>query len=134
MDRELSYLRKYGPAFFTVRQLTHITVKEYQSIAAHITEQGVNVNGSVVGLNSQCGGQLTAAVGELLKRVEAEPPKPGSEPEPFDSLLKHCQAVAHRLQSFGGSLDPGQRLELGKAVSEIRVAAARFGVVIWDRR
>ena len=33
VERELGYLRKYGPAFFTVRQLTHITVKEYQSIA-----------------------------------------------------------------------------------------------------
>ena len=36
VERELSFLRKFGPAFFTVRQLTHITIKEYQSIAAHI--------------------------------------------------------------------------------------------------
>ena len=134
VERELGYLRKYGPAFFTVRQQTHITITEYRSIAAHITKQGVNLDGAVVVLDSQNSGQLMAAVGELLKRVEPGPLKPASEPEPFFALLKRCQTVAQQMQSFDGGLDPTQRLELGKAVGEIRGAAAGLGVVIRDRR
>src|ERR1700688_1883996 len=93
VERELGYLRKYGPAFFTVRQLTHVTVKEYQSIAAHITEQGVTLDGAVIVLHSGNSDRVSAAVEELLQRVEPEQLQPAPDPVPFDTLLKRCQTV-----------------------------------------
>ena len=134
VERELGYLRKFGPAFFTVRQLTHITVKEYQSIAAHITEQGVNLDGTVIALHSGNSDQVSAAVKEILKRVNPEQLPPALEPLPFNTLLKRCQNVAQQLQSFDGSLDPAQRLALTKVVAQVRTAAAGLGAVVWDRR
>jgi hypothetical protein len=133
VERELGYLRKYGPAFFTVRQLAHITVKEYQSIAGHITDQGVNLDGAVVALSAQNSDQVAAAVEALLKRVGPAPRKPAAQPETFDSLLERCEAIAQQLQSLSGALDPTQRLELGRVVAGIRAAAASLGVTIWDR-
>jgi hypothetical protein len=67
VERELGYLRNYGPAFFTVRQLTHITVNEYQSIARHITEKGVYLDGAVIALHAQNSDPVAAAVDQLLK-------------------------------------------------------------------
>jgi len=138
VDRELGYLHKYGPAFFTVRQLTHITVKEYESIAGHITEHGVNLDGSLVAVHVDNSDQLAAAVEELLKRAEPRqpkpPPKPPPEPLAIDAVLKRCRTVAEQLQSLNGNLDIAQRLELANAVAEIRAAAAGLGAAIWDRR
>jgi hypothetical protein len=134
VDREISYLRKHGPAFFTVRQLTHVSVKEYESIAGHITDQGVNLDGAVVALHSDNTSQVAAAIEELLKRADPEKQKPPAETGLLDALLKRCRTVAGQLQSFGGSLDAAQRLELGAAIAEIRTAAAGLGVMIWDRR
>ena len=132
VDREISYLRKYGRAFFTVRQLTHISVKEYQAIADHITEQGVNVDGTLIALHSDNTDQLASAVEQLLERVEPKQLKAG--PEPFDALLKRCRTVAEQVRMLDTRLDPEQRLELGEAVADIRAAAGSLGITIWDRR
>jgi hypothetical protein len=132
VDREIAYLRQYGPAFFTVRQLMHISVKEYQSIAEHITEQGVKVDGALIALHSENTDQLSAAVGELIRRAEARDRQP--EPVAYGALMKRLRAAAEHLQSFDGDLDAAQRLELGDTVAEIRAAAAGLGVTVWDRR
>jgi hypothetical protein len=134
VDREISYLHKHGPAFFTVRQLTHISVKEYESIAGHITDQGVNLDGAVVALHSDNTSQVAAAVEELLKRAEPATHKAAPNPEPLDALLKQCRTVAETLQSFDANIDAAQRVELGAAVARIRTAAAGPGIAIWDRR
>ena len=134
VERELGYLRKYGPAFFTVRQLTHLTVKEYESIAGHITEQGVNLDGALIAVNADNNHQLAAAVEELLKRAEPRQPKTAPEPVAIDAVVKRCRTIAEQLQSLNGDLDAAQRLELASAVAEIRSAAAGLGAAIWDRR
>jgi hypothetical protein len=117
-----------------VRQLTRISVKDYESIAGHITEQGVNLDGAVIGIQPENSGQVASAVEELLRRSETKESEPAPEPAPFDVLVKRCRNVGEQLQSFDGSLDPAQRLELVAAVAEIRAAAAGLGAVIWDRR
>jgi len=72
-------------------------------------------------------------VKELLQRVENGQRKPESEPAPFAATLRRCRAVAQQLRSFDG-LDPEERLELAKAVAEIRTAAGGLGAVVWDHR
>jgi len=134
VERELGYLRKYGPAFFTVRQLTHLAVKEYESIAGHITEQGVNLDGALIAVTADNNHQLAAAVEELLKRAEPRQPKTAPEPVAIDAVVKRCRTIAEQLQSLNGDLDAAQRLELASAVAEIRSAAAGLGAAIWDRR
>jgi len=136
VDREIHYLKKFGPAFFTLRQITHISVKEYESIAGHVSEQGVHLDGRLIAIGTQNSEQVASAVAELLQRVpvaeEAAPPDP--VPEPFDALLERCRAVAEDLKAFDGDLDASQRLALGAAVAAIRASAAGAGAVVWDRR
>jgi hypothetical protein len=134
VEREVGYLRKYGPAFFTVRQLTHISVKDYEAIAGQITEHGVNLDGAVIGMQTENSSQVAAAVEELRKRSEPKESAPAPEPAPFDVLLKRCRNVAEQLHSFDGGIEAGQRLALSQAVAEIRAAAVSLGAVIWDRR
>ena len=50
-DREIGYLRQYGPAFFAIRQLTHISAADYHLIADQISEQGVLVDGALIPLS-----------------------------------------------------------------------------------
>jgi len=94
----------------------------------------VNLDGAVIALHTENTDQVAAAVKELVKRAEPNERTPAPEPVAFEALLNRCRTVAEQLQSFDGSLDAAQRLELGGAVAEIRTAAAGLGVVVWDRR
>ena len=133
VDREIGYLRKYGPAFFTLRQITHVTIKEYQSIAAHVGEDGVKLDGAVIALHAQNRDQLAAAIEKLLECAEPAPSDPCPDSVPFEAWLKRCRGITRQLRCFS-SLDAEQRLALTDAVAEIRSAAAGHGAVIWDRR
>ena len=44
VDYEIGLLREFGPAFFTVRQLTYVTVKDFKGIAPNVIEQGVTAS------------------------------------------------------------------------------------------
>src|SRR5271157_41628 len=110
VDHEIRLLREFGPAFFTVRQLTHISVKDYQAIAAHITDQGVHVDGEVIALLPENSEPLAAAVEELVKRSGSEDRE--AAPAPFDALLKRCQAVGRALRAFEEKLDSQQQSAL----------------------
>ena len=67
-----------------------------------------------------------------MRGPEQLQPAPG--PAPFDMLLQRCQRVAEQLQTFEGSLDAEQRLELARSVAAVRAAAASLGAAIWDQR
>ena len=131
-DREIGYLEEFGPEFFHVRQMAHITAKEYRSIASHITPEGVRLNGTTVPLLPENSQQVTAAVTELLKQIEAKAPK--RAPVSFDAALKRCQAVTEMLSAIPEPLDVHQRMDLANAIAELRTAAAGLGVVVFDRR
>jgi len=132
VDREIGYLDEFGPDFFHVRQMTHIGPKDYRSIASHITPEGVRLNGTAVALLPENSQAVTAAVAELLKRIEPMESKPA--PVSFDAALKRCHTVTGMLDAMPESLDVNQRMDLGAAVAELRRAAARLGVVVLDRR
>ena len=70
-DRMIGHLEEFGPAYFHLSKLTHITVSEYRQIAANVTEAGLELNGSVVALLPENAEKLSAAVTELLQRAEA---------------------------------------------------------------
>jgi len=132
VDREIGYLEEFGPEFFHVRQMTHITSKEYRSIASHITQEGVRLNGTAVALLPENSQQVSAAVAELLKRSQPKESKPA--PVSFDAALKRCHTVTEMLEALPEPLDVQQRMDLGDAVAGLRKAAAGLGVAVFDRR
>ena len=132
VDREIGYLVEFGPEFFHVRQMAHITPREYRAIACHITKEGVHLNSTTVALLPENSQEVTAAVAELLKRIEPKEHKPA--PVSFDAALKRCHTVTEMLEALPEPLDVQQRMDLGAAVAGLRKAAAGLGVAVFDRR
>ena len=131
VEREIGNLREYGPSFFTVRQLTHISVADYKKIAPHVQEQHVHMNGSLIPIDPHNSTELSNAIDELLQESSAK--EGGAEPSPLEAILKRCRSVAHSLRSYAGTLDDTQTSDLVSVVAEIRQAAAGLGARIWDR-
>ncbi len=130
VDHEIGLLREFGPAFFTVRQLTHVSVKDYRAIAPHVTEQGVTVDGKVVPLLPENTEPLTAAVGELLKRGGNAAPETAAAP--FEALLKRCRATGRALRAYQDRLGAEQCDALVAELVEIRNAGEALGARFID--
>ena len=75
--------------------------------------------------NSQ---EITAAVAELLKRIEPKEHKPAAVPVSFDAALKRCHTVTGMLEAMPEPLDVHQKPDLASAITELRKAAAGLGV------
>jgi hypothetical protein len=125
VDMEIAYLREFGAAFFTIRQLTHVSVKDYRAIAPDITEQGVNVNGTVVALLPENSEPLTAAVEALLSRSASQ--ECAAKPESFNVLLKRCKAAARALSSYKEWLNERQKAALAAEAIKIHAATEALG-------
>ena len=125
VDMEIAYLREFGQAFFAIRQLTHVSVKDYRAIAPYITEKGVNVNGTVVALLPENSEPLAAAVEALLNQRVTE--ECAAKPESFNALLKRCKAAARALSSYQDWLNERQKAALTAEAIKIRAAAEALG-------
>lgn len=132
VDREISYLRRFGPAFFTLRQLARVSVREYARIAGEISEEGVHVGGSVVALLPENSEALAGAVGMLLERSEPAPPlaMPAETPAPFEKVLQRFRGAAEELRAFDGDVDGRQLRALAVEIAGLLAAAAERGVTI----
>ncbi|MBZ5729287.1 MAG: hypothetical protein LAP87_30470 [Acidobacteriia bacterium] len=128
VDRAIGYLQEFGPAFFHITQLTHISAKDYRAIARHVCEEGVNADGNVVALLPENSEKLSAAITGLLQRIA--PKENAARPVSFDAAVKRCQAIGEMLEAMPAPLDLRQKAELASAVCDIRRAAASLGVVI----
>jgi hypothetical protein len=95
IDRTLRLLDEFGPAYFHVAQMAHVTPDEYRAIAPHVGEDGVRVDGAVIALLPENSEQVSAAVGELLKREKPEGKPPAKMT--FDTVMKRCQALHEAL-------------------------------------
>jgi hypothetical protein len=104
VDRTLSLLEEFGPAYFHVAQMAHVTAEEYRAIAPHVSPEGVRLDGAVVALLPENSEQVSAAVAELLTREKPEKPK---TPPSFEAVVKRCEALACAIAELG-SLDEMQ--------------------------
>lgn len=132
VDLEISYLRRFGPAFFTLRQLARVSVREYARIAGQISEEGVHVDGNVVALIPENGEALAGAVGTLLERSEPAPADvaPAAMPAPFETVLQRFRGAAEELRAFDGGMDGQQLHALAGEIANLLAAAAERGVTI----
>ncbi len=126
VDRSIANLNEFGPSFFLVTQMAYISAADYRRIARHVSSDAISVDGTMVALLPENRDAVSQAVTELLRRLEAEQPKP--IPAAFDSLLKRCRNVADALGAVESDLDLDQRAALAEALSAIHSAAAALGV------
>lgn len=128
VERELANLRRFGPAFFTVRQLARISAREYAAIAACISEQGVRVNGAVIALGPDNGEEVAGAVKALLD--QSQPAEPSAVPATFDTAMQRFRAASEALRSFEEGLDAGRAKAVAMELAKLLSAAAGWGVKI----
>jgi len=128
VDRTLRLLEEFGPAYFHVAQMTHVTADEYRAISAHVGEDGVRVDGAVVALLPENSEQVSAAVGELLRRTRPAPVR--AAVTPADAALKRVEAAADSLAAAGTVFDTNQQLRLAHEVCRILEAARAQGVCL----
>ena len=126
VDRDISYLLRFGPAFFTLRQLTRVSVREYAAIAGQITDDGIQVDGTVVPLLPHNSGELAAAIETLLRRQQ--PPALPAAPTGFEGALQKMRMAIQGLREFEGSLEREQMLMLARTMAEAISAASALGV------
>jgi hypothetical protein len=123
VDRLLALLDEFGPSYFHVAQMAHVTAEEYRAIAPHVSEEGVRFDGAVIRLLPENSEQVSAAVAGLLTREKPVKAKP---PATLDTVVKRCEALAESVSTLG-ELDQMQRAKLTVAVGRVRVAAVRKG-------
>jgi hypothetical protein len=126
VERSIRHLEEFGPAFFHVSQLAHISAQEYRAIAEHVTATGVRLDGNEIALLPENSEKLTGAVAELLRRQKRQPEKPASAPS-FPTALRRCQAAADFLDLLP-SLEPQQKLKLAAVLGQMRDKAHTLGV------
>jgi len=131
VDKSIRLLEEFGPAYFQVAQMAHIGPEEYRAIAAHVDSGGVHLDGSAIALLSENSGKVAAAVNELLRR--AQPEEPAERSESFALVLKRCESAARFLDESKAWPDTQQKLEMAKILWNMRVSAARKGIVILSR-
>jgi len=128
VERELANLRRFGPAFFTVRQLTHISASQYAQLAQRISEDGVRLDDEVVALIPENSEQLSNALKTLLERTESA--APALAPPAFDGVLQSFRAATRKLRSFDGDLDRTQLGALAREIAAVLSAAGDRGLTL----
>lgn len=126
VDRELAHLRRFGPAFFAVRQFARISDREYAAIADCITEEGVRVNGELVALDPENSEQIAGAVRALLE--QHQPAETPAAPATFDAAMQRFRAASEALRSCEEKLDRSQGRAVAKELTKLLSAAAGWGV------
>jgi hypothetical protein len=127
IDRQIWLLNEFGPAYFQVAQLTHITPNDYRAIASHITAEGLHVAGGVIALLPENTQQVSEAVAKL-KRIVA-PDDSGEQHS--DLLFKLCKALTSALRITRPALDDRQRSELAAHLLRVQKAAKALGVCVF---
>lgn len=128
VDRELAHLRRFGPAFFTLRQVTRLSPREYAAIADSVTEQGVRVNNALIALEPENGDEIAQAVKALLE--EAGPLENAAAPVTFETAMQRFRAASEFLRSFGEKLDANRARVVAAELAKLLAAAAGWGVEI----
>jgi hypothetical protein len=129
VEREIGYLRRFGPEFFTLRQLARLNVREYAEIAEQISVEGVRVDGRIVPLLPENSEAVAEAVETLLARravAASNPPATAG----VDAALRDLRRSAQRLRAFENTLDAEQTRALATELLDILSAAAACGVAI----
>jgi len=126
IDRTLRLLDEFGPQYFHVAQLAHVSPDEYRAIAPHVGPEGVRTGGAVIALIPENSEQVSAAIAELIRREKREtPPAP---PLQVEAVLKRLESAQEAVWSL--TLDDVQRNRLYTAVNGLMNAAESHGIAM----
>jgi hypothetical protein len=122
IDRTLRLLDEFGPSYFHVAQMAHVTADEYRAIAPHVGEDGIRVGGAAIALLPENSERVSAAIGELLQRER--PAKPAAITP--DAVVKRCEALASAVASLPRAIGDEDRTRVAQAIGRVLDSALGF--------
>jgi len=127
VERLIGYLEEFGPEFFHLSQLTHVTPAEYRAIAPHVTAEGVRLDGAPIALIPENSAQVAEAVKELLQRETSAARE--KEAPSIDALLDRFTAAVDALCAHDEPIaDEAQLERLAEGASRVVAQCARQGM------
>jgi hypothetical protein len=72
-NRLIRYLEEFGPGYFELAQLTHISPAQYRAIAPAVRENNIHVSGEAIALLPENSERIAAAIAELRRAAEETP-------------------------------------------------------------
>jgi hypothetical protein len=93
VDRIIRLLDEFGPAYFHVAQMAHVTPDEYRAIAPHVGEDGVRMDGTVIALLPENSEKVSSAVSELVKRQKPAASSGPPQRLAVETVLKKFEAL-----------------------------------------
>jgi hypothetical protein len=124
IDNQIRLLKEYGPGYFQMNQLLHVTEDEYRLLAPHISEDGLRLDNEVIALLPENCERVAEAVARL--KSEAGPSGESYEDQ-VQAVVKRCNAAAAALESLK-ELDSPARGRVALALHAIDRAAREFGL------
>ena len=125
-DKIIRQLEEFGPAFFQLSRIAHVTPETYRLIAPAVTEEGITANGETVPLSTENAAKVAQAV-ELLRAQFEAPPSPTPASAQLDKAERAVQAALATLEAMcAEALDPHQRARLGELLGETLKALYRL--------
>ena len=122
-DRLIGQLKEFGPQYFHIAQMTHVTVEEYRAIAPHVTEEGLRWDGAAIALLPENSAQIAEGVKELLKRERPA----GEKGSAGSAVMKRFASAVEALCAYEGPMDDGEMKEFGEALTKALHAGGRRG-------
>jgi hypothetical protein len=123
-DKVIRQLDEFGPAFFALSQVTHITPDEYRRISGSVSENALIHSGETIAISAENAPRLAAAIDELRQLAKAAPAEATPQPVPDTAarLSKAEQTLRAATQHFEAlkarPLALEERIRLRAAIEE----------------
>jgi len=130
VDGMIRRLEEFGPAYFDLSRLTHVTADEYRQLAPAVSAEGVQVAGEVVAIAPENKDKLEAAVAAVRKKRA----KPAPRKQTFGAVLEACDSALALIDKPPCWPDTLQKLQLTDVIHRMRQAAAGLGAISIDFR
>lgn len=137
VERQIAHLEEFGPAYFHLAKLAHISVSEYRQIAASVSEAGVEIDGAVVTLMPENSEKLAAAIADLLERTNrlAEAAKllesgAPAEPTSAQRIVEGCDVIRSILSELR-ELEDGEMTSVTCAIVKMVETAKKTGLLLF---
>jgi hypothetical protein len=130
IDGMIRRLDEFGPAYFDLSRLTHVTADEYRQIAPAVSAEGVKIAGEVVTIAPGNKDKLDAAVAAVRRKRS----KPAPEKKSFKAVLDACEAALALIDNPPIWPDALQKLLLAGVLIRMRKSAEGLGAVTIDVR
>ncbi len=95
-DRQIHHLEEFGPNYFRMSEVLHISTDTYRLIAAAVSDEGLDLDGKKIPLLRENRQQVMAAVGTLREKA-----KPKQDPKSgIDLLCRRLKTVLEEVKAM----------------------------------